>query len=348
MRIGLTGTKASGKGAVAELLKQMDFIYSSTSDRVREEAVARGKVNYTIKDLQDIGNELREKFGNEILAIKTLELVKGNEKVVIDGIRNLGEIEELKRQENFILIGVDAPQEKRFERLVKRARESDPKTWEDFLVMDKRDSGLGEESSGQQVRKCIEQADYFFYNNYPTLEEMKAEFSTGIWGFLNLLKNKRRPSVGEVFMRQAYEWSHRSTCLRREVGAVISMENIPISAGYNGAVRNSKHCSEVGCKRTELNIPSGQRQELCRAAHAEQNAILNAGRSGRSVVGATLYSTIFPCSHCAKDIVQSGIKLFLYFGGYDDELAESILREGKVEVKPFSGVTPKAYTKFWG
>lgn len=109
MIIGVTGTKASGKGEVAELFKGKGFIYLSLSDRVREEAMGRGLLNYTIKELQDIGNELREKFGNGVLVSRTLKMMEKSRNYVIDGIRNLGEIKELRKEKDFFLIAVDAP-----------------------------------------------------------------------------------------------------------------------------------------------------------------------------------------------------------------------------------------------
>lgn len=166
MLIGLTGTKASGKGEFAEFLKQKGFCYISLSDMVREEAVKRGSPNYTITDLQKIGNELREKFGNGILAKRALDKIKEakNKNFVIDGIRNLGEFEELRKRKDFVLIAVDAPPKIRFERLLKRGRFSDPKTYGDFLKMEKRDR-RSEGNSGQQVDKCMKKADIKIYND---------------------------------------------------------------------------------------------------------------------------------------------------------------------------------------
>ena len=186
MIIGLTGTKASGKGVLSEILKEKGFAYSSTSDRVREEAVRRGIINYKIKDLQDIGNDLRQRFGKGILAKRTLEKLKNFEDIIIDGIRNLGEIEELKKHKA-IIIAVDAPQEQRFERLVTRARESDPKDWERFLEMENRDLGKNESDSGQQVLKCIEASDYKIINN-GTLEELKQKIE---YFLMNLNSQKK-------------------------------------------------------------------------------------------------------------------------------------------------------------
>jgi len=165
MIIGLTGTKASGKGEVAEIIKKRGFAYFSLSDRVREEAAARGLVNYNIKDLQDIGNDLRKKFGNGALAKRTLEIAKGSENFIIDGIRNPSEIEELKRYGNFVLIAVDALPFERFIRLARRGRPSDPKTMPEFMKVDERDRGINEADSGQQVAKCMEKANFHIVNN---------------------------------------------------------------------------------------------------------------------------------------------------------------------------------------
>jgi dephospho-CoA kinase len=168
--IGLTGSKAGGKGEVSEFLKNRRFIYYSLSDMVREEAKKRGLENYTIKDLQDIGNDLRSKDGFGILAKMVIDKInvdikQGKDKFVIDGIRNPGEIDELRKLACFHLVSVGAPQEKRFEWLLKRARVSDPKTWQEFLKMDARDKGDGELKIGQQVSLCMNTADFKIMND---------------------------------------------------------------------------------------------------------------------------------------------------------------------------------------
>ena len=171
MIIGLTGSKAGGKGVVSEILKEKEFLYESLSDRVREEAVKRGIENYTVKDLQNIGDELRREFGEGILAKKTLEKIDVNKNYIIDGLRNTGEIEELKKFGGFVLIAIDASQKIRFERILKRARGSDPKDWESFLEMDERDI-RSKEKSGQEVGNCMEMADIKIMND-ASLEELK-------------------------------------------------------------------------------------------------------------------------------------------------------------------------------
>ena len=170
--IGLTGTKAGGKGEVSEFLKQQGFIYYSLSDIVREETRRRGIENYTVKDLQDIGNDLRTKGGLGVLAKMIIEKVRkdteeGKDRFIIDGIRNPGEVEELKKIEgfNFNLLAVDAPLEKRFEWINKRGRTTDMKKWEDFLKMDARDKGDGELKIGQQVHQCMATANFKIMND---------------------------------------------------------------------------------------------------------------------------------------------------------------------------------------
>ena len=142
-----------------------------------------------------------------------------------------------------------------------------------------------------------------------------------------------RKSWDEYFMEIAEIVKTRSTCLRREVGAVIVKDNRIITTGYNGAPSGLKHCTEIGgCERARLNIPSGQRHELCRALHAEQNAIIQAAKIGVSTEGATIYITLQPCVICAKMLVNAGIKRIVFKGEYPDELSKAILEEADVEL----------------
>ena len=125
----------------------------------------------------------------------------------------------------------------------------------------------------------------------------------------------------------------RSTCLRRQVGAVIIKDRRILTTGYNGAPSALAHCAEVGCIRAAGNIPSGERHELCRALHAEQNAILQAALYGISIQGATIYCTTHPCVMCAKMIINAGMKEVVVAASYPDELSASLLSEAKVQVR---------------
>ena len=142
-----------------------------------------------------------------------------------------------------------------------------------------------------------------------------------------------RPSWDEYFMGIAKLTSERSTCLRRKVGAVIVQDRQIVATGYNGAPRGLAHCDELGgCLREKMGVPSGERQELCRALHAEQNAIIQAATSGNSIEGATMYVTHQPCSICAKMIINAGIRKVIVEQGYPDELAVELLAEAGLKI----------------
>jgi len=139
----------------------------------------------------------------------------------------------------------------------------------------------------------------------------------------------KRISVDEYFMEIAKVVAKRSTCLRRQIGAVIVKNKIIVSTGYNGAPRGLPHCLDIGCLRDELGIASGERHEVCRGVHAEQNALIQAGRSAE---GATLYVNAYPCKICAKLIINAGIKRVVVSGEYSDTEGLDLLRDAGVEV----------------
>lgn len=144
-----------------------------------------------------------------------------------------------------------------------------------------------------------------------------------------------RPSWDEYFMDIVELIKTRSTCIRRQVGALIVKDKRIVATGYNGAPTGCKHCLDIGCLRQEMNIPSGQRHELCRAIHAEQNAIVQAAYSGTSVKDGTLYVTHQPCVLCAKMVINAGIKKVIFKGDYPDELAMNMLKEAGIRVVRF-------------
>lgn len=143
----------------------------------------------------------------------------------------------------------------------------------------------------------------------------------------------KRIGWDEYFMQMAELTAKRSTCLRRQVGAVIVKDRHIIATGYNGAPRGLKHCDEKGgCLRQQLGVPSGQRHELCRALHAEQNAIIQAATLGQSIEDGTIYVTHQPCVICAKMIINAGIKRIVVREAYPDEMATEILDEAGIRV----------------
>ena len=144
-----------------------------------------------------------------------------------------------------------------------------------------------------------------------------------------------RPSYDEYFMEMAHLVAKRSTCLRRKVGAILVKDKHILSTGYNGAPKGLKHCSEVGCLRKELGIPSGERHEICRGLHAEQNAIIQAAVFGISIKNSVLYCTNTPCVVCAKMLINAGVKEIVYSGEYPDDLAKKMISESKIKIRNF-------------
>jgi dCMP deaminase len=152
------------------------------------------------------------------------------------------------------------------------------------------------------------------------------------------MKNKphpARPSWEEYFMDITHLIAKRSTCLRRQVGSLLVKDKKILATGYNGAPSRLAHCLEVGCLRERMRIPSGERHELCRGLHAEQNAIIQAAYHGVGIQGATLYCTNHPCIICSKMIINAGIERIVYDEGYADALAGQMLKESGIKIERF-------------
>jgi dCMP deaminase len=145
-----------------------------------------------------------------------------------------------------------------------------------------------------------------------------------------------RPSWPEYFMAITKLVATRSTCLRRHVGAILVKDKRILASGYNGAPSGLRHCEEVGCLRANSSVPSGERHELCRGLHAEQNLILQAAYHGISIKDAILYCTNKPCVICTKMIINAGITKIYYEDGYDDPLSDQMLNEAGLEIERLS------------
>ena len=341
MIIGLVGSLAAGKGIVSDFFKKIGFVYLSLSNELREIAKER-KIELTRENLQNLGNKMREEYGISILAKLVGEKIKNQNytKAIVDGIRNPAEIIELRKIKNFFLVSVDALARVRFKRMFERDRESDPKTWGDFLKIDARDQGEGEAETGQGVRKCMIQADFTLINN-GTLEEVQKKVQDL---YKQILSKIPRPNWDEYFMKAAALVAERSTCLRHHIGAIIVKDKRIITTGYNGAAKGMKDCIELGCLRDELGIPSGTRHEICRAIHAEQNAIIQGTFHGISIKGGSLYCTHTPCMICAKMIVNAGIKEVINYQDYPDKDARTFLEEGGINLKKIN--KPESFIEF--
>ena len=207
MLIGLTGRNAAGKGEVARYLQTKSFYYYSLSDVIRDEIRSRG-LQPTRDLLIAVGNELRQKYGANILAERVLERIEDDKHYVIDSIRNPAEVEAFRAAKHFKLIRVEAPQEVRFRRILSRRRESDPRTFEEFIELEKREAE-GEETSQNLVKVGL-MADHTLTNDgpletlYPKIDEL----------LLRLLKEVQRPSWDEYFMHMTQEVAARATCDR--------------------------------------------------------------------------------------------------------------------------------------
>lgn len=143
----------------------------------------------------------------------------------------------------------------------------------------------------------------------------------------------RRPTWDEYFLEVAALVAKRSTCRRRRVGAILVKDKRILATGYNGAPSGLEHCLDIGCLRERLKIPSGERHELCRGLHAEQNALIQASLYGISVKDSILYATNQPCIICAKMLINAGIKEIVIYDGYPDKMAADFLRKAKIKVR---------------
>lgn len=138
-------------------------------------------------------------------------------------------------------------------------------------------------------------------------------------------------------MTIAHQVATRTTCTRRAVGAIVVKDRRILATGYNGVPSKITHCEEVGCLRENLGVPSGQRHEICRGLHAEQNAIIQAAKSGTNLDGATVYCTTQPCVVCAKMLINTGITEIIYTNPYPDELAMEMLEEAGIKLRVMEG-----------
>jgi len=259
----------------------------------------------------------------------------------MDGIRSIGEMEVLKKVPDFCALGIDASVEVRHERCVKRGGPNDNVSLDEFVELDGRDRGLSDGSGTLEVDECLRRVDYSVFN-----DKGIKDFFGSIHDFYRAILQNRRPNLDEYFMKKAFISATRSTCLRRSVGAVLAKDKRIISSGYNGAPRGVEHCLDRGCLRE--GIVSGERHELCRGAHAEQNAIDQiAFHGGTSTKDATLYVTNFPCNLCVKSIINVAVKRMVYHSSYSDDLTEELVKESHLIAEKYTGAEPDSYERFF-
>ncbi len=316
--IGITGKYCAGKTTVCDYLKSKSFQYESLSDELRR-LLESGGEKATRERLISKGNELRKKHGNGVLAKSIIERIPKDRNYVIDSLRNPDEINEFKKFQNFHLWGINADEKTRFERIVKRKREGDPKTFEEFRKLEKLESSSRDQNA-QQLDKCIEMAEARIENN-STLADLFAKTDSLL---LQIPLEFKRPSWDEYFMNIAKEVASRSNCVKRKVGAVIVREKRIVSTGYNGTPRGVNNCNEGGCPRCNSFAENGTKLDECLCSHAEENCIVQASFHGISTANGTIYATYSPCLTCSKMIINAGIKKVVYNANYP--LAENALR----------------------
>ena len=324
MIIGITSFLAAGKDTVGKILEDKGFERHSCSDYLREVAKEKN-IEITRDNLVNLGNDLREKYGANILAEKLVERINNskNELFVIESIRTPKEIETFRKKlKDFVLIFIDADPEIRYKRAKERLKEKEHiNSFEDFINSEKREMTNNNPFS-QQLDVCKKQADISIQNN-EDINKLKQEISDILVKLQ--IRFKHNPDWHRYFLDIARDISVRSTCLSAHGGAIIVKENTIISTGYIGAPRHTKDCYQRGyCIRRKLKVPSGHRYEICASVHAEQNAIINAAREGVSTKGTTMYYygcrtyegikkvyNGYPCFICKKIIVNAGIEKFV-------------------------------------
>jgi dCMP deaminase len=327
MLIGLTGRNAAGKGEVAGYLRQKSFYYYSLSDVIRDEIRSRGE-EPTRERLIIVGNELRQKYGANVLAERTLAKIEDDKHYIIDSIRNPAEVEAFRAAKHFKLIRVEAPADVRFQRILHRHRESDPRTLEEFIALENREAE-GDDTS-QNLVKVELMADCMVTND-AALEKLYRQIDDLL---PRLLQEVQRPSWDEYFMNIAKVVASRSNCMKRKVAAIIVRDKRVISTGYNGTPRGTRNCNEGGCPRCNSLARSGTALDECLCSHGEENAIVQASYHGVSLKDAVIYSTFAPCLQCAKMIINSGIREVVYNTEYPlNGSAFRLFQEGGIFIR---------------
>jgi len=332
MIIGLTGENCSGKGMVADYLQKKSFYFYSLSDVIREELTSKG-TEITRDALIKEGNNLRQKYGSSVLAVKTTAKLQTDKNYIIDSIRNPAEVNELKKLTRFVLLKIFSTPENRFERMKERNREGDPKTLKEFLRVEELEAS-NQNSAKQQLTACMKLADKTIVNDdqpenlYKKVDQLLQE--------LQVEKKKTRPDWDEYFMNIAKVVASRSNCMKRHVAAVIVKDKRIISTGYNGTPRGVTNCSEGGCPRCNQFVEGGTRLDECLCSHGEENAIVQAAYHGINIKDASLYTTFAPCLMCTKMIINAGIKEVVYNIDYPlNNTALSLYKEVAIKLRQF-------------
>lgn len=328
MIIGLTGKNGSGKGEIANFLKGRGFHYFSLSNVLRDH-LRKKKKPLTRKNLFEMGNRLRAEQGAGVLAEQVLSHLDIDKNYVVDSIRHPGEVKVLRLRKEFSLLYVAASQRRRFERLKRRRREKDPKTFREFIALERQEA-KSRIKEDQQLHRTLQMADRMIQNN-GSLTSLDAKLRRVL---ITLSKKNARPDWNDYFMEIAKVVALRANCIKRRVAAVIVKDRRIISTGYNGTPRGVKNCNEGGCPRCNSFGSQGKDLEECFCSHAEENAITQAAYHGVNIRDAVLYTTFSPCLICTKMIINTGIQKVIYSVVYSlDAISLRLLKEAKVKIQ---------------
>ncbi len=332
MIIGVTGNYASGKDAVADILKKMNFFHVSFSDILRDELKQR-KQKITRDNLIAMGNELRKKHGANVLARKALLKVIDGENHVFTSIRNPFEVKLLQQREDFILVDVVAPDRVRLRRILQRNREEDPRTLRE--LHDKEALECSADPKSQQLQTVAKMARIKLAND-STLEKLQEKVGRLVKDWLFKLQ-ETRPDWDHYFMNIAEQVKMRCNCMSAKKGTIVVKDKMILSTGYNGSPKGIIHCTQGGCPRCTSRhlgtIKSGVYSEPCVCCHSEENAIVQAAYNGTSTKGAIMYTTFTPCIACAKMIINAGIREVVAKIAYPDDLGTKLLKDAGVSLR---------------
>lgn len=303
MIIGITGTLAAGKGTIVDFLKKRGFKHYSVRDYLILE-IERKNLPINRDSMVLIANVLRKNYSPSYIIEQLYEMAKENKgDSIIESIRAIGEVESLKNKKDFYLFSVNALPQLRYTRAIERGSETDRVNYEEFISNEKREM-QNEDSSKQNIARCMELADFQFSNN-GSIQELENK----VLKTIEIIKSKTKPresiSWDEYFMGIALLSAQRSKDPSTQVGAcIVDKNNKIVGTGYNGFPRN---CSNEDFPwEREGNFIDIKYPYIC---HAELNAILN---STTNLENCKIYVGLFPCNECAKAIIQSGIKKVIY------------------------------------
>lgn len=329
--IGITGTLGAGKGTIVDYLVQnKGFVHYSVRSFITEE-IKRRNMPVNRDSMTEVGNDLRAQHSPSYIVEQLYAQAQASGcNCIIESVRTPGEIAALRGKSNFYLFAVDADPKVRYERAVLRGSETDHVSYETFIANEQREM-TSDDPNKQNLRVCIEQADFRF-DNGGSIEDLHKQVE-------EVLKQitYHRPSWDEYFMELANAASRRATCDRGRSGCVIVKDRQLLVTGYVGSPAGLPHCDEVGHLFRKTIEEDGSISNHCvRTVHAEQNAICQAARRGIALEGATLYCRMTPCRTCAMLIINCGIKRVVcerkYHSGAE---SEELFRQAGVQLEFF-------------